>query len=116
MTLNKMKKPARHGKSQREKGDRAERHIVDLHKKIGVHAERVPLSGATHYQGNGADVDVYPWGKDNDPLVAEVKADQSMIPVKMVRALGENDLLFLKPDRKEPYVFMPWETYRRLVE
>lgn len=109
-----MKRP-RNGKSQRQKGDRVERAIVKLHKDIGVHAERVPLSGATHYQGNGADVDVYPFGKDNGPLVSEVKADQSMIPIRMVRALGENDLLFLKPDRKEPYVFMPWETYRRLV-
>ena len=100
---------------QRDKGARVERNIVNLHKDIGVFAERVPLSGATHYQGNGADVDTYPWGKDGPPLIAEVKADQSMIPIRMVRALGDNDLLFIKPDRKEPFVFMPWETYKRLL-
>jgi hypothetical protein len=37
-------------------------------------AERVPLSGASRYWGNGADVDVYARGKEEAPFVAEVKA------------------------------------------
>jgi hypothetical protein len=33
------------GARHRQKGNRAEREIVDLHKGINIHAERYPLSG-----------------------------------------------------------------------
>jgi Holliday junction resolvase len=56
-------------KLQREKGIRAERKIVALYGELGVKAERVPLSGAVRYQGNGADVDVYAFGPDAAPLI-----------------------------------------------
>ena len=51
-------------KSQRDKGLRAEREIVDRHKAINVHAERYPLSGASRFRGSGHDVDLYPFGRD----------------------------------------------------
>ena len=38
------------GARHRRKGNRVEREIVDIHKAIGIHAERVPLSGASRYQ------------------------------------------------------------------
>ena len=47
------------GKASRDKGKRRERQVVALHTDLGVHAERVPLSGATAYQGGGYDVEVY---------------------------------------------------------
>ena len=47
------------GKPSRDKGLRRERAIVEIHAKSGLRAERVPLSGATHYRGNGADVPIY---------------------------------------------------------
>jgi Holliday junction resolvase len=47
------------GKASRDKGLRRERAIVEIHTKCGMHAERVPLSGALRCQGNGADVDLY---------------------------------------------------------
>lgn len=47
------------GKASRDKGLRRERAIVQLHTACGLRAERVPLSGALRYQGNGADVDLY---------------------------------------------------------
>ena len=46
------------GKASRDKGLRRERGIVQLHTACGLRAERVPLSGATHYRDNGADVDL----------------------------------------------------------
>jgi hypothetical protein len=52
------------GARHRRKGNRVEREIVDIHKAIGIHAERVPLSN----------VDIYVAGRDEAPLVAEVKA------------------------------------------
>ena len=47
------------GKASRDKGLRRERALVEIHKQSGIAAERVPLSGATHYRGNGADIDIY---------------------------------------------------------
>jgi hypothetical protein len=62
------------GKSQLDKGGRIEREIVDLHQAINVHAERYALSGASRFRGSGHDVDLYLFGRDATPLVAEVKA------------------------------------------
>jgi len=60
------------GKPSRDKGLRRERAIVEIHLKCGIYAERVPLSGAVRYRGNGADVDLYVRGAE--PVKAEVKA------------------------------------------
>lgn len=93
------------GKASRDKGLRRERGIVDVHTKCGIRAERVPLSGATHYRGNGADVDIHAGGPE--PLKAEVKARGQGEGFKTLeRWLGENDLLFLVRDRAEPLVVL----------
>ena len=94
------------GKASRDKGLRRERAVVELHMKCGIHAERVPLSGASHYQGNGADVDIYARG--NEPLKAEVKARSESGGFKTLeRWLGDNDALFLWRDRATPLVVLP---------
>ena len=49
---------SRRARRSRAKGAEGEREVVQLHKTMGVHAERVPLSGAMAYRGNGEDVDV----------------------------------------------------------
>ena|SRR5215813_13194472 len=36
------------GARHRRKGDRIERELVERHRALGVHAERYPLSGASH--------------------------------------------------------------------
>jgi hypothetical protein len=93
------------GKASRDKGLRRERGIVDIHTKCGIRAERVPLSGAAHYRGNGADVDLYVRGAE--PLNAEVKARGQGEGFKTLeRWLGENDALFLVRDRAEPLVVL----------
>lgn len=103
------------GKPSRDKGARVEREIVAKHKAMGVHAERVPLSGATHYQGNGADIDVYALGRDEAPLCGEIKARKSGAGfVTLESWLGENDVLFLKRNHAEPMVVLPWKTWERL--
>jgi Holliday junction resolvase len=100
----------------RDKGARIEREIVTAHKALGVAAERVPLSGATRYQGNGSDVDVYAFGPDGAPLTCEVKARASGEGfATLERWLGENDALFLRRDRAEPLVVVPWRVWTRLV-
>ena len=62
------------GARHRRKGDRIEREIVELHRGLGIHAERYPLSGASRFRGSGHDLDIYTHGQDSAPLVAEVKA------------------------------------------
>lgn len=100
----------------RDKGARVERELVALHQALGVHAEKVPLSGATRYQGNGADVDVYALGRDAAPLVCEVKARANGEGFAIIeRWLGENDALFLRRNRANPLVLVPWSTWTRLL-
>lgn len=110
------------GKLSRDKGARVEREIVNLHRKIGVAAERVPLSGGTAYQGNTEDLDVYPDGLDYAPLVCQVKGLGGPRGTKgIMDALGEADALFLRFDAEPggrvdpPTVVMPWRTYERLL-
>jgi hypothetical protein len=94
------------GKPSRDKGLRRERAIVDIHTKCGLRAERVPLSGAVRYRGNGADVDLYVRGAE--PVKAEVKARGEGDGFKTLeRWLGANDALFLWRDRATPMVVLP---------
>jgi hypothetical protein len=62
------------GARHRRKGDRIERELIALHRELGVHAERYPLSGASRFRGSSHDVDIYVFGEDEAPLVAEVKS------------------------------------------
>ena len=101
---------------QRRKGARLEREIVELHRSIGIHAERVPLSGAMRYQGGAHDVDIYPLGRDEAPLCCEVKGRGTGKGfVTLERWLAENDALFLRRDHAEPLVLLPWRTWVRLL-
>jgi Holliday junction resolvase len=99
------------------KGNRIEREIVERHRALGVHSERYPLSGASRFRGAGHDIDVYAFGKDQAPLVAEVKARRNGGGfVTLEKWLGEYDLLFLRRDHVDPMVVMPWRVYARLLE
>ena len=60
------------GTRHRRKGDRIEREIVELHRALGIHSERYPLSGASRFRGSGHDIDIYARGRDEAPLVAEL--------------------------------------------
>jgi Holliday junction resolvase len=103
------------GKSQRDKGARVEREFVNMHKTAGIHAERVPMSGASAYT-HDADIDVYAFGKDEAPLICEVKARKNGAGFKTIEDwLGENDALFLKRNNAEPMVVVPWRVWQRLV-
>jgi hypothetical protein len=105
------------GRRSRDKGNRVERQIIEGHKQLGIHAERYPLSGATRFRGSGHDVDLYIFGKDEAPAVAEVKSRASGEGfTTLERWLGEYDLLVLRRDRADPLVVLPWSTWARLLE
>jgi Holliday junction resolvase len=103
-------------RASRDKGARIEREIVARHTAIGVKAERVPLSGIVRYRGNGCDIDVYAFGPDAAPLVGEVKARGNGEGfATLERWLGDADMLFLRRDRAEPLVVVPWRVWVRLL-
>ena len=104
------------GKSQRDKGARRERELVNKHLAAGIKSERVPLSGGAHYQNQGHDIDVYARGPEAAPLVAEVKARGNGSGFKTITDwLGENDALFLMADRSEPLAVVPWRIWIELI-
>jgi hypothetical protein len=104
------------GARHRRKGDRIERELVALHQAIGIHAERVPLSGASRYRNSGHDIDVYAFGSDQAPLVAEVKARKDGNSFATIeRWLGEFDLLVLKRNHSNPLILMPWRVWTQLL-
>jgi Holliday junction resolvase len=105
------------GARHRQKGDRIEREIVDRHRALGIHAERYPLSGASRFRGSGHDIDLYLFGRDSAPLVAEVKgrADGAGFTT-LERWLGEFDALFLRRNNADPLVLVPWRMWARLLE
>jgi Holliday junction resolvase len=105
------------GARHRRKGDRIEREIVDRNRALGVHAERYPLSGASHFRGSGHDLDIYAFGSDHAPLVAEVKGRKNGAGfTTLERWLGEYDALFLRRNNADPLIVLPWRVWARLLE
>jgi hypothetical protein len=105
------------GARHRRKGDRCEREIVALHRALGVHAERYPLSGASRFRGAGHDLDLYLFGGDEAQAVFECKARKSGIGFTMLeRWLGEYDALFLRRDHSDPLILLAWRVWARLLE
>jgi Holliday junction resolvase len=103
---------ARHAR----KGRRAEREIVDRHLALGIHSERVPLSGASQYRNSGHDIDIYARGMDEAPIVAEVKARKDGAGfTQLERWLGDFDALFLRRNHADPMVVLPWRVWAALL-
>jgi len=104
------------GARHHRKGDRIERELVERHKAIGIAAERYPLSGATRFRNSGHDVDIYPFGREEAPLVAESKARKNGGGfVQLEKWLGEYDALFLRRNNADPLVLLPWRTWAALL-
>jgi Holliday junction resolvase len=104
------------GARHRRKGDRCERELVERHEALDVHAERYPLSGASRFRNSGHDVDIYVFGREEAPIVAEVKARKNGAGfVQLETWLGEFDLLFLRRDHADPLVLLPWRVWAALL-
>lgn len=104
------------GARHRQKGDRCERELVERHKALGVHAERYPLSGASRFRGSGHDIDIYAFGREEAPLVAECKARKNGGGfVQLERWMSEYDALFLRRNHADPMVVLPWRVWAALL-
>jgi hypothetical protein len=56
------------------------------------------------------------FGRDEAPLVAEVKARKNGAGFAVLEGwLGEYDALFLRRDNTDPLVVLPWRTWLRLI-
>ena len=105
------------GKEVRQKGNRIEREIVSRHQSIGIKAERYPLSGASRFRGSGHDVDVYALGRNEAPLVAEVKGRKNGQGFTLLEKwLGDYDILFVRRNNADPLVVLPWSTWQRILQ
>jgi hypothetical protein len=104
------------GARHRQKGDRIERELVERHKAIGVHAERYPLSGASRFRGSGHDLDLYPFGHSEAPIVAESKARKNGAGFAQLETwLGDYDVLFLRRNNADPMIVLPWRMWATLL-
>ena len=105
------------GARHRRKGDRVEREIVDRHRALGTHAERYPLSGASRFRGSGHDIDVYLFGREDAPIVTEVKSRKNGAGFTTLEAwLNEYDALFLRRNNADPLVLLPWRVWARILD
>tara|TARA_R100001082_G_scaffold108825_2_gene84728 strand:- start:88 stop:459 length:372 start_codon:yes stop_codon:yes gene_type:complete len=110
------------GRTSRNKGSRVERELVNKLRDCGVYAERVPLSGSAGGQFSGDLVIPVKNGSlqaispDMKELRAEVKARKDGAGfIQLEKWKGDNDLLFLKRDRREPMVVMDWDLFLGLL-
>jgi hypothetical protein len=104
------------GARHRRKGIRVEREVVERHKALGIHAERYPLSGARRFRGSGHDIDLYPFGREEAPIVAEVKARRNGAGFTQLKTwLAEHDALFLRRNNADPIVMLPWRIWAALL-
>ena len=98
------------GKSQRDKGAREERAIVNTWQDAGFAAERVPLSGAGSQSFKG-DVSI-PLLGDDRRFEAKVRASGF---IQIYDWLGINFGLFIRADRKERLVVIRETDFQRLA-
>ena len=109
-------------RKSRDKGARFEREVVSLHKAEGIHAERVPLSGAAGGAYAG-DVDIYVRGPDAAPWVGECKVrgprsgDKWHTTIKTLHAelAKGNEFIVTKYDGGQKAVTLPWERWIELA-
>ena len=100
------------GKSQRDKGNREERYIVQCLRDAGHSAERVPLSGAAG-------------GSFADDIRAVIRGIYVTIEAKarkngtgfalLYRWLGNADILTVRADRQERLYVVPEKVFLKLI-
>jgi Holliday junction resolvase len=105
------------GARHHHKGIRIEREILSCHQALGIHAARHSLSGASRFRGGGHDVDIYLFGRDEAPAVAEVKGRKKGKGfATLERWLAEYAALFLRRNYADPLVRLPWRIWARILE
>lgn len=96
------------------KGKRVEKETLEKMRELGLDARLTQHSGATADKSEKGDVLLK---TAIGQLRGEVKARGSKEGfIKVLRWLGKNDFLIIKPDRCEPIVVLPEKTFRKIAE
>lgn len=98
------------GKSQRDKGNRAERELVNDLKDRGIFARRVPLSGATQHDPDDVVIETA-----LSELRVEVKRRAKPLSKALEDALGGADMVATRADRGEWRWYVPHGVMVRLL-
>jgi hypothetical protein len=73
-------------------------------------------AGPSSFRGCSHDVDVYVFGTDEPPPVAEVKARKKGAGFTQLETwLGEYILLVLRRNHADPMIMLPWRTWAALL-
>jgi hypothetical protein len=115
------------GKSQRDKGARRERELVQMFRDAGLPARRVPLSGATDYAKGDVEVlklvisdellEAQPLLWEKNRLLCELKARKNGEGFKQLETWkGDNDVLVLWRDRAKPQALIDVELLIKLLK
>lgn len=99
------------GKSQRDKGGRREREVVNFWRALGFKSARVPLSGAA---GGAGDVDLYAFGPDDAPFIGKARGNGGGFKT-ITGWLAANDFLVLHEDNKPRLYVLPERVMQQLV-
>lgn len=103
--------------ASRNKGSRIERELVERHKLSGTHAVRVDAKRGQFGRDASHDIDIYLFGKNEPQFVCEVKARKNGEGfATLEKWLGENDALFLRKDRSDPMVVLPWSSWMQILD
>lgn len=106
-------KPPRNGRSQRQKGDRYERELVNEFKDRGLSAQRVPLSGATAYAKG--DIEIIAGFDGKTKFVGECKRRKNL-PEWIESAIGENDFMAMREDNGDTLIVLRLGTFAELLQ
>ena len=76
-----------------------------------------PLSGACNFRGSSHDIDLYLFGRDEAPAVAEVKGRKNGAGFATLgRWRAEYDRLLLRHNNADPLVLLPWRMCADMVQ
>jgi hypothetical protein len=103
------------GRKSRNKGANEERAIVNLHRDMGVRAQRTLEAGARSDGSVTYDLDVYAFGEEEAPLIGECKIRADGFK-QIYDWLGENDFLTIRADRKERLYVVPEELWKTILK
>lgn len=94
------------GRKSKRKGYRAENEVVNIFKKAGLEAQRIPLSGATSFQKGDVVI---------DNKIGEVKIRKDGFK-KIYEWLKDNDFLTVRADRKPFLIILNIDEFIELLK
>ena len=104
------------GAKHRRKGNCIERELVDRHKTTRRSRRTLSTFRLQPIPRQRTDIDLYPFGREAAPIVAEVKARKNGSGFTQLEGwLGDFDVLFLRRNNSDPLVVLPWRMWATIL-